>query len=96
MTFDEAILRVACDPQVRDRMPAQIATLVLADTQTAQISNGDVALLLGCGTQRAFRAIEALVQAGWITRGRATDDRRRVDLQVTDAGREVLARLRAS
>jgi len=94
MTFDEVILRVARDDDGQDRTPVQIATMIVVDKSEAPISIGAVAHALDCNKPRITRSVDVLVELGWMTRADNPDDRRRCDLRLTDAGREVLARLR--
>jgi DNA-binding MarR family transcriptional regulator len=52
---------------------------------------GDVAQRLGLDPSRASRVVAAAVQGGWVRRVAQQRDGRRVGLELTDAGGEVVA-----
>lgn len=60
------------------------------------ISQRDLADKLGAVQSRVVALIDALESLGYVVRVRSTTDRRNYELQLTDAGRALLVRLRAT
>lgn len=67
----------------------QLRVLTLAATQGA-LSNGQVATSLGIHISNASRLCERLVQAGLLARRDLPDDRRQVQLTITNRGSQLL------
>ncbi|MFF1879535.1 MarR family winged helix-turn-helix transcriptional regulator [Leifsonia sp. NPDC058230] len=59
------------------------------------ISQRELATLLGTVPSRLVALVDELERSGWVERIRSPKDRRNYELQLTDAGRAVLAGLRA-
>jgi DNA-binding MarR family transcriptional regulator len=57
---------------------------------------GDVADYMGVSSAAVSRAVDRLVRRGLVTRSVSGDDRRAVDLKVTEEGRAVVRQFRAS
>ena len=70
----------------------QYRVLVVLATQGTQRS-ADLASSLGVTPSTASRMIDRLVRKGLVRRSRTRDDRRSVRLQLTEAGRDVVAQV---
>ncbi len=71
--------------------PAQFHTLRRIKTGTTSVS--DLAECLRVSKPNISRSVEELVQKRFITRVRATDDRRKVHLALTDSANKIFAEL---
>jgi len=71
---------------------SQVKLLLLIARPEHRFKVTDVADFLGVTNAAASRAIERLVQRGLVDRTISRDDRRAVDLALTDQSRELLAR----
>ncbi|MDT8341256.1 MAG: MarR family transcriptional regulator [Longimicrobiales bacterium] len=71
---------------------SQLRLLLLISRPEHRFKVRDVAEFLGVTSAAASRSIERLVQRGLVDRRLAPDNRRAVDLSLTDEGRELLAR----
>lgn len=71
---------------------SQLRLLLLISRPEHRFKVRDVAEFLGVTSAAASRSIDRLVQRGMVHRSLAPDNRRAVDLVLTDAGRELLAR----
>ena len=73
--------------------PAQAGVLRILGRRPG-ISQRDLADTLGAVPSRVVALIDALQDAGYVTRTRSTSDRRNHELGLTDAGRTALSNLR--
>jgi DNA-binding MarR family transcriptional regulator len=73
--------------------PGDIGILRLITVEEG-LSQQTLAGKLGVGPSRVVALIDELEQKGLVTRERSTKDRRNYELQLTDAGRNVMARMR--
>ena len=71
---------------------SQLRLLLLISRPEHRFKVRDVAEFLGVTSAAASRSIDRLVQRGLVHRSLAPDNRRAVDLVLTDEGRELLAR----
>ena len=84
----ERTLEEASDEQL---VLSQVKLLLLIARPGQRFKVTDVAEFLGVTNAAASRAIDRLVQRGLIDRSVSPEDRRAVDLTLTDASRELLA-----
>ena len=70
---------------------SQVKLLLLIGRPGEQLKVTDVAEFLGVTNAAASRAVDRLVQRGLVDRSVSRDDRRAVDLSLTDASRALLA-----
>jgi len=87
-TYAQAI-RVQLQAVGADDLPKNGAFL-LAGIQQGGSPRRDLPADLGVTKQAVSQAVDALVNRGYVVRGADPDDRRRVPLELTDRGREVL------
>jgi DNA-binding MarR family transcriptional regulator len=73
--------------------PAQTGVLHLV-AREAGLSQQALADRLGVVPSRVVALVDGLEGRGWLARRRSTTDRRSYELHLTDAGRELLGRLR--
>ena len=74
------------------RAQAQQRDLLAAVAKEEPATLNQVAAAVGRGAPAISRAIDALVRAGLVERQADPDNRRRLALRLTDAGREAMAR----
>ena len=61
----------------------------IADKEPATLN--EVAKSIGRGAPAVSRSVDALVRAGWVARSQDPDNRRRLALRLTQAGRDQMA-----
>jgi DNA-binding MarR family transcriptional regulator len=84
------------DAALRDSHDLDLRALfVLASLDGGPRRPGELSEALNLPPPSVTRTVERLVERGWVTRRRGRDDRRRVDLELTAAGRTSLDEARA-
>lgn len=93
--FLEAIPRLMCD--LRNELSASASGLTIAQfrclkmvQRNAAVSLGDLADANGVSAPAMSKLVDGLAEAGLLGRRPATDDRRRIELTVTSAGKRKL------
>jgi DNA-binding MarR family transcriptional regulator len=85
---------VLAEAGLRVELPA--AAVLLTLQERGQVRLSAVAETLAVDLSSVSRQVAALERDGWVSRRRDPDDSRAVLLELTPAGRDVLARLRAA
>lgn len=85
-----AFVRARLEPDVDSTIYRALAAVQLDEPAAV----GDVAERLEIEASTASRVVDRVVSAGYVHRAHCADDRRRYELVLTEAGRELLERLR--
>jgi DNA-binding MarR family transcriptional regulator len=83
-------IRAALHEMGVDDLPRN-GVLVLAEIDEVDGPQPDLPAGLGVSKQAVSQVVDTLVSRGYVTRGTDPDDRRRINLELTERGREVLA-----
>lgn len=93
-TVNELLERSLAEATDEALVLSQVKLLLLIARPEQQFKVTDVADFLGVTNAAASRAIDRLVQRGLIDRSVSAQDRRAVDLALTEDSREILARFK--
>lgn len=74
--------------------PSDVGILRIISRHEGALSQQALAGLLGVGPSRVVALIDQLEKKGLVARARSTRDRRNYELTLTDAGREVMGKMR--
>ena len=91
-TVNELLERTLAEASDEQLAMSQVKLLLLIARPGQRFKVTDVAQFLGVTNAAASRSIDRLVQRGLIDRTISTEDRRAVDLSLTEASRQLLAR----
>ncbi|GAB4584068.1 MarR family winged helix-turn-helix transcriptional regulator [Nocardia sp. IFM 10818] len=89
-----SLLEVENPISAKDLSRTLVLNLVLEHSQDNEVTVGMVAELLGVDPSVASRMVSDNIKAGYLVRAASQQDGRRTVLELSDAGRELMARFR--